>query len=126
MHLTRPSIRVFAATIVLFAAIAIEGVWIVLALAVGGNSKGWLNYVILAWWLIALALLAFWRYPMASIAAALFNLVVCIRTFQSDGQDFHDIEGLLYRHCFDLVILGAAIVGFAFRRSSGEMGVLGE
>ena len=103
--------RVLFATIILSAAIGTEGLWILAALAVGGDRGGWLDYVIGAWCLMALALLGFWRLPVLSIGTALFNLVVCVRTFYATGQDFYDPAGLLYRHCIDLVILGAAIMG---------------
>lgn len=103
------------ATLILSAAILTEGLWIVAALAVGGDRGGWLDYVIAAWCLMTLSLLVFWRLPILSIGTALFNLVVCVHTFYSAGHDFHDPQGLLYRHCIDLVIFGAAILGFAGR-----------
>jgi len=108
--------RVISATVILALAIAIEGLWIMIALAVGGNRNGWLDFVIGAWWLMALALFLFWRLPIISVAAAAFNLIVCVRTFYAPGQDFHDPERLLYRHSIDLVILAATILGFHTRR----------
>lgn len=111
----RPKTRVLIATVLFGIGVVSEGFWIFAALVVGGNKGGWLNAVISAWGLMAFSGVFFWRFPSASVVTALVNLVLCVRTFYADGQNFHDPKGLAYRHSVDLLILGASLLGLRGR-----------
>lgn len=67
-----------------------------------------------------MAVAAFWfqSLPWVSVAAASINLFLCVNTFYTDGQNFRDLDGLLYRHSIDLMILGGSLLGL--HRRSGQ------
>jgi hypothetical protein len=93
-------------------AVALEGLWLLAALAVGGDSEGWLNYVIGARFSVALAVPLFWRRPPVAVVAAILNTTACVWTFYGPSFDFRHPGALFTRHSVDLIILAAAFLGY--------------
>lgn len=110
-------LRVTVAGIILLVTVLLEGLWIFVAIGIGGNNNGWLDKVILGWWILAISMLAYLRWPWVTLAASVLNLVLCVPTFRGDGDDFlHNPSNTIYRHFFDLVIIAAVIVGYSGNR----------
>ena len=84
------------------------------AVAVGGLWSG-MSHALIAWLALALSAIFYWKFPWVTLAASIVSLGVCIRVFYADAS-LHDPEGILYRHCFDFLIIAAILLGW--RRSA--------